>query len=306
MSVQWGRLLTAMITPYERGGNVDYAQAAALAQRLLANGSDGLVLWGTTAESPVLSADEKERIYTAVRERVGAKELLLVATGTNDTRKTIANTVRAAELGADGVMVVAPYYNKPSQKGLYEHYRAVATSTSLPILIYNIPSRTGVSIDAETVAKLAEFPNVAAIKESSGNVLQASYLRRVLPKEFLVYSGDDPLTLPMLSLGAHGVISVASHVASKSLRRMIDAFVAGDVVQALELHEKLLPLFEALFCDVNPVPVKIMLDAMGFSTGGCRLPLVDPDESIKAHIRQTLQTMPDKLVDEYFNMEVCR
>ena len=298
MTAQWGRLLTAMITPYDRSGNVDYDKAADLAQRLLASGSDGVVLAGTTGESPVLSSEEKERLFASVRDRVGSEGLVIAATGTNDTRKTVEFTARAARLGVDGAMVVVPYYNKPSQSGLYAHFRAVADASDLPIMVYNVPSRTGVSIAPPTMAQIAAIPSVVAVKEASGNVLQVSQLRRLLPEGILVYSGDDPLTLPLLSLGAHGVVSVASHVVGRALRAMIEAFVAQETDRALDLHEKLLPLFEAIFWESNPVPIKVMLDALGFATGGWRLPLVAPEEGVRARIHETLAAMDAGLLDE--------
>jgi 4-hydroxy-tetrahydrodipicolinate synthase len=287
-----------MITPYDRSGNVDYDKAAGLAQRLLANGSDGVVLAGTTGESPVLSSEEKERLFAAVRDRVGSEGLVIAATGTNDTRKTVEFTARAARVGVDGAMVVVPYYNKPSQSGLYAHFRAVADASDLPIMVYNVPSRTGVSIAPPTMAQIAAIPSVVAVKEASGNVLQVSQLRRLLPEGILVYSGDDPLTLPLLSLGAHGVVSVASHVVGRALRAMIEAFVAKETDRALDLHEKLLPLFEAIFWESNPVPIKVMLDALGFATGGWRLPLVAPEEGVRARIHETLAAMDAGLLDE--------
>lgn len=284
MTKQWGRLLTAMITPYDKVGNVDYNQVSDLATNLFQNGSDGLVLWGTTAESPVLSVEEKERIFHTVREKSEVNGSLIVATGTNDTKTTIANTIRAKELGADGVMVVVPYYNKPSQRGQYEHFRAVAESTDLPIMIYNIPGRTGINMDIETVVRLSDYSNIVAIKEASGDVLNVSALREAVPDDFLIYSGDDALTLPMLSLGAHGIVSVASHIAGRPINEMINAFVQGDSRKALQLHDILMPLFKTLFIDVNPVPAKVLLDELGFMTGGVRLPLVDSDEVTKAEI----------------------
>lgn len=276
----WGRLLTAMITPYDKDGNVDYGRSGRLAKHLLDNGSDGLVLWGTTAESPVLSTQEKENLFVAVKEEIENAGPLIVATGTNDTRQSVEQTINAQKLGADGVMVVVPYYNKPSQKGLYEHYKAVAESTDLPVMIYNIPGRSGTAIEVETTARLAELPNIVAIKESAGDVLKVTELRQTIANDFLIYSGDDALTLPMLSLGAHGIISVASHIASRPLKEMIEAFVAGDVQQAMERHEMLMPLFDALGFDVNPVPVKTMLDSLGFPTGGFRLPLTASEADV--------------------------
>ena len=297
MATPWGRLWTAMVTPYDGLGNVDYTVAASLARRLVANGSDGVVVAGTTGESPVLSLEERERLCAAVKEGVGSEGLVIAATGTNDTRKTVEWTVRAARLGMDGAMLVAPYYNKPPQSGIYQHYRAVAEATALPLMVYNVPSRTGVQITADTMARIAELPSVAAVKEASGDVLQVSRLRRLLPERVLIYSGDDPLTLPMLALGAHGVVSVASHVVGRSLHAMIDAFVVGDHERAIRLHEALLPLFEAVFWESNPLPIKVMLEALGIATGGWRLPLAAPAEETSRRLRQLISEMDSALMD---------
>lgn len=306
MNTNWGRLMTAMITPYDTNGNVDYEKAAHLANGLFKNGSDGLVLWGTTGESPVLSNNEKERLFNTIKEKSECSGPIILGTGTNETKKTIEMNTLASKLGADGVMVVAPYYNKPSQKGLYEHYREIAESTDLPIMIYNIPGRTGVTISTETVARLSEITNIVAIKEAAGDIMQVTALREVLPKDFLIYSGDDALTLPMLSVGAHGVISVASHILARPLQDMINSFIKGDVNQALETHERLMPIFNALFYDVNPVPVKVMLDYLGFSTGGLRLPLVESEDSTKEQILKPLKTFTkrNELVNTFLGVPV--
>ncbi len=303
MATPWGRLLTAMVTPYDGSGSVDYVAAAALARRLVANGSDGVVVAGTTGESPVLSFEEKEALYVAVKEALGSRGLVIAATGTNDTRRTVEWTARAARLGVDGAMLVAPYYNKPSQNGLVLHFRAVAEATDLPLMVYNVPSRTSVRIAPETMARIAEIGSVAAVKEASGDVLQVSRLRRLLPRHVLIYSGDDPLTLPMLALGAHGVVSVASHVVGRSLRAMIDELAAGNHLQALSLHEELLPLFEAVFWETNPLPVKVMLEAVGIATGGWRLPLAAPEEGTITRIRQLLSDMDPELLDARYAFE---
>lgn len=298
MTLNWGRLLTAMITPYTQEGEVDGNQAAKLAKILFENGTDSLVLWGTTGESPVLSWDEKLLIYEKVREENPGKPLI-VATGSNNTKDTIEMTKRASEIGADGAMVVVPYYNKPSQRGLYEHFKAIAESSDLPIMIYNIPGRTGITMDVETVAKLAELPTIKAIKESAGDVTKVTEFRKVTPDDFLIYSGDDILTLPMLANGAYGVVSVASHIVARPISEMIQLYVNGKVDEAREIHEKLTPLFSGLFWDSNPVPVKIMLDELGLSTGGVRLPLMTSDEQLKQKIIDCLamynHTLTNKL-----------
>mgnify|MGYP001360981696 CR=1 FL=1 len=303
MVKNWGRLLTAMITPYDAEGNVDYDQATTLAKVLLENGSDGLVLWGTTGESPVLTLEEKELLYKHIREAFPEKPLI-VATGSNNTKDTVEMTKRAGELGADGAMVVVPYYNKPSQQGLYEHFKAAAESTDIPIMIYNIPGRTGITMDVETVGKLAEIPNVKAIKESAGDVTKVTDFRKVTPDDFVIYSGDDILTLPMLANGAYGVVSVASHIAAKPLSEMIELFVSGNIQEALHLHEQLTPLFKGLFYDSNPVPVKLMLDDLGFQTGGVRLPLVKSDEVLAKKILHVLRQYDEDFLNRFSRSEV--
>ena len=284
MNVSWGRLLTAVITPYDKYGNVDYTAAADLSEYLIQNGSDGVVVAGTTGESPVLTETEKQRLCLSIKERLGDSGIVIAATGTNNTAKTVEATRWAHDNGLDGARVVVPYYNKPSQQGLYEHFQATAEASQLPIMIYNIPSRTGATLSVDTTARLAELPNVVALKAATGNVMEISHLRQTAARQLLLYSGDDPLTLPLLTLGAHRVVSVASHLAARQLRKMLDAFASHDVDAALAIHERLLPLFEALFVDVNPVPVKTMLDMVGRPTGGFRLPLVPPDALTREHI----------------------
>ncbi|WDL98548.1 4-hydroxy-tetrahydrodipicolinate synthase [Alicyclobacillus sp. ALC3] len=296
MDYPWGRLLTAMITPYDVAGNVDHERACRLAEHLIDHGCDGVVVAGTTGESPVLSSDEKEHLYVSIKERIGQRGLVIAATGSNHTKNTVDSTVRAAKLGLDGVMIVVPYYNKPSQEGLYQHFYSVAQSSDLPVMIYNIPSRTGASISPDTVARLAELPTIKAFKAATGDVLEISHIRR-LTKNLLLYSGDDPLTLPLLSVGAHGVVSVASHLASLSIKTMINLFVEHHPEQALELHDKLLALFEVLFIDGNPASVKVALEIMGFPTGGLRLPLVSPGPHARERIENVLASMDSRLLD---------
>ncbi|GAB6180716.1 4-hydroxy-tetrahydrodipicolinate synthase [Desulfotomaculum defluvii] len=272
----FGRVLTAMVTPFNPDSSVNYTQAKKLARYLVENGSDGLVVSGTTGESPTLTKDEKIELFKAVVEEVGGKAAVIAGTGSYDTTGSIALTKEAEKVGCDGVMLVAPYYNKPSQEGLYRHFRTLAESTSLPIILYNIPGRTGINVLPATVLRLAEdVPNIVAIKEAAGSIDQVSELRRILPEDFVIYSGDDSMTLPMLALGCQGIISVAAHVAGKKIQEMIDAFTSGNTTLAANLHKELYPLFKGLFITSNPVPVKAALILKGLAVGGVRLPLVE-------------------------------
>ncbi|MBC7107055.1 MAG: 4-hydroxy-tetrahydrodipicolinate synthase [Firmicutes bacterium] len=291
MVADFGRVITAMVTPFHKDGSVNYAQAKKLARHLVETGSDGLVVAGTTGESPTLSAEEKEALFRAVVEEVGGKAAVIAGTGTNSTAQSVALTQVAERAGVDGIMLVAPYYNKPSQEGLYQHFAAVARSTRLPVMLYNVPGRTGVNIQPGTVARLAEMENVVAIKEASGSLDQVTELRRLLPDQFAIYSGDDSLTLPMLALGARGVVSVASHVAGRRIQEMINAFSAGNVTLAAKIHAELFPLFKVLFITTNPVPVKAALNFLGLQVGGPRLPLVEATEGEKEKIRECLEQL---------------
>lgn len=220
-----GQVLTAMITPMKEDGTVDYNQAVRLAEILVNNGSDGLVLGGTTGESPTLSFDEKVQLFSEIVNELGGKTEVIAGTGSYDTAQSIALTKAAENTGVDGIMLVTPYYNKPSQEGLYKHFRTIAENSSLPIMLYNIPGRTQVNLMPETVARLAEIPNIVAIKEASGDLEQVSYLRTITNQDFLIYSGDDSLTLPILSVGGCGVVSVAAHLVGRRIKAMVDAFL---------------------------------------------------------------------------------
>jgi 4-hydroxy-tetrahydrodipicolinate synthase len=288
---EFGRLLTAMVTPFDSELGVDYDKAANLAEKLYKSGSDGLVVCGTTGESPTLTAEEKLRLIQVVVDAVGGKATVLAGTGSNNTAQSVELTEAVQRLGVDGIMLVAPYYNKPSQEGLYQHFSTIAQSSSLPVMIYNIPSRTGVNILPETMARLAEISNIVAIKESSGNLEQVAKLRRMLPKEFTIYSGDDSLTLPIMSVGGHGVVSVASHLVGRRIKDMIEAYVQGKVGVATQINGELLPLFNALFITTNPVPVKLALKLVGSPVGDVRLPLVVASDEETKKIRKTLEQM---------------
>lgn len=271
----FGRVLTAMVTPFDKNLNVDYDKAAALAERLVKSGSDGLVVAGTTGESPTLSKEEKLQLFKVVVNAVGGKASVIAGTGSYSTRDSIELTREAEKKGVDGLMLVAPYYNKPPQEGLYEHFKSIAENTMLPIIVYNVPGRTSVNILPDTVRRLAQVKNIVAIKEASGDLNQVSEIRMLTPGDFLIYSGDDSMTLPILSIGGTGVISVASHVAGQGIKAMMDAYFSGNVRRASELHLKLFPIFKGLFLTTNPIPVKAALRLAGFDAGSVRQPLVD-------------------------------
>ncbi|MBC2089333.1 4-hydroxy-tetrahydrodipicolinate synthase [Listeria welshimeri] len=272
-----GKVITAMVTPiHPEKDKVCKKRIHHLVNHLIANGSDGLVVAGTTGESPTLSHDEKIKLFRQVIETNAGRAKLIAGTGSNNTAETIAFTKEVAELGGiDAVLVVAPYYNKPNQDGLYAHFVAVAEASDLPVIIYNIPGRSVVNIEPETIIRLAKLPNIVGVKESSGNLDNISKIIAETPEDFLVYSGDDSLTLPILAVGGDGVISVASHVVGKEMQEMIQAFARGEVQKAASIHRSLLPIMNGLFAVPNPAPTKYLLNQQGISVGPVRLPLVD-------------------------------
>jgi len=288
---EFGRVLTAMVTPFNKNLEVNIDQARKLARHLVQSGSDGLVIAGTTGESPTLSKEEKIELFRAVVEEVGGKAAVVAGTGGNSTAESIAVTRAAQKVGVDAVMLVAPYYNKPPQEGLYRHFKAVAESAELPIILYNIPGRTAVNILPQTVARLARIENIVAIKEASGSLDQVSELRRSLPDNFAIYSGDDSITLPLLALGGKGVISVASHLVGLRIREMVNAFTAGNTTLATEIHLALFPLFKGLFVTTNPAPVKAALNLTGWQAGSPRLPLVEVTKAEKETIKSILEDL---------------
>lgn len=287
--VKFGRVLTAMVTPFTVEGDVDYQAASKLALRLVENGSDGLVIAGTTGESPTLSIDEKLRLFSTVVETVGGKATVIAGTGTNDTKKSIELTKEAEKTGVDGIMAVAPYYNKPPQEGLFQHFKAIAETTSLPVMIYNIPGRTGINIAPQTMARLAQVDNIVALKEAAGDLNQAAEMTRILPKDFLVYSGDDSLTLPIMSVGGVGIVSVAAHVVGRRIKAMVDDYVQGRIEEAAKTHRELLPLFKVLFITANPIMVKSALKLLGFEVGSLRLPLIEATSEQVEELKLVLQ-----------------
>ena len=284
----FGHLLTAMITPFTSTGEVDYEQTWRLAQFLVDNGSDGLVVTGTTGESPTLSSEEKVAIYRTVVEAVGKKALVIAGAGTYDTAESVGLTRRAAEVGCNGVMAVTPYYSRPPQAGLIEHFTAVADATDLPVLLYNIPGRTGRRIEIETLARLAEHPRIVAVKDAVGELTFTTKTRLATGEEFAIYSGDDINTLPMMAVGAVGIVSVAAHLAGKQIKVMVDAALKGDLATATRYHLALAPLAGALFLEPNPMPVKAAMNALWEPVGNPRSPLVPAADDTIQRIKEAL------------------
>lgn len=290
--MNFGRMLTAMVTPFDENLEVNYDMAAKLAEYLLEQGNDGIVVNGTTGESPTLNDDEKVQMFRTVKQTVGERAVVIAGTGSNDTHHSIELTQKAAECGVDGIMLVVPYYSKPSQEGLYQHFKTVAAATDLPIILYNIPGRCGTNLAPETVVRLAnDVPNIVAIKEASGNLDQIARLKTMCPADFAIYSGDDSLTLPILSIGGAGIISVVAHVAGKDLRKMVDAYFAGNVAEAQDINMKLYDIFKTMFITSNPVPVKYALNRIGINVGGVRLPLFEANDAEKAKIDASLSNL---------------
>ena len=286
-----GRLLTAMVTPFDGEGRVDHEQTRSLARALLDSGSDGLVVAGTTGEAPTLSHDEKLKLFAVVREAVGDRGAVLAGTSTNNTAASVELSREAEGTGVDGLLLTAPYYNKPTQEGLYRHFEAIAGATRLPCVLYNIPSRTGVNMTAETTVRLSRVPNIAGVKEASGDLVQIARIVEDAGEGFRVWSGDDAMTLPILAVGGYGVIAVVAHLVGGQMRRMIDDYLAGRTAEAAVVHRRLLPLMQILMTAAsNPAPVKYALNQIGFRVGVTRLPLVEPDEaaaeSITAEVRR--------------------
>lgn len=287
--IDFGRVMTAMVTPFKEDGNVNYAVAEQLAVYLAENGTDTLVVCGTTGESPTLSWDEEYELFQVILKAVAGKALVMAGTGSNSTKEAIAATEKAAKIGVHGSLQIVPYYNKPPQAGIYQHFKAIAQACpELPIILYNVPGRTGQNLQPETVARLAEVENIVGIKESSGNLDQASEIRRLTSSEFKLYSGDDSLTLPLLSVGGSGVVSVASHLVGTQLQKMIQAFTTGQIQVATQIHLKLFPLFKALFVTTNPIPVKAALKLQGWEVGSTRLPLHEEANEVSQKLNKIL------------------
>ena len=287
----YGEVLTAMVTPFNEDLSVNYGAVKRLARYLVENGSDGLVICGSTGESPVLTHEEKLAIIETVRDEVGGEACLIAGTGTNDTRASIELTEKVSKLGIDGLLLVGPYYNKPPQEGFYQHFKAIAKCTDLPVMIYNVPGRTGKNIEAETIARLAEIENIVAVKESSGDLNQISQIRRLTSPDFALYSGDDSMTLPVLSIGGVGVVSVASHIIGREIKEMITLFKAGKVAEAAKAHARLLPMFQGIFVTANPIPIKWLLNEIGMPVGPVRPPLIAATEKERNFLFELLRSL---------------
>lgn len=286
----FGLVITAMVTPFDKNGEVNYEVAEELANYLVENGSDGLVICGTTGESPTLSWSEEYKLFQVVKKVVGNRGKVIAGTGSNATKEGVEATEKASKLGLDGSLQVVPYYNKPPQEGLYQHFKEIAQkSPDLPIMLYNVPGRTGQNLLPETVAKLAEIENIVAIKEATGNLEQACQIRRLTPDSFAIYAGDDFMTLPLLTVGGIGVVSVASHLVGQQIQEMVKAFGTGKATVARDINLKLFPLFKALFCTTNPIPIKAALNLQGWKVGGLRPPLVELSTDLKQELESVLQ-----------------
>ena len=287
----FGRLLTAMVTPFNADGSINYEAGADFADWLLANGSDGLVVEGSTGEAATMDMDEKIKFMQTIVARVNGRAKIVAGAGTNCTASTIDLVKKMEACGVDGVLVVGPYYNKPTQEGYYQHFAAVAKATKLPIIVYNVPGRTGGNIAPETVARLAaDFSNIVAIKEAAGNVAQTAELYRVLPEDFSIYSGDDGLILPFLSVGASGLISVLANVNGNILQQLMQAYSEGRVKDAADLNKVMVPLAKAMFVESNPIPIKAAVTKVtGIEAGAPRLPLTPISAAAEAKLDAALK-----------------
>ena len=286
-----GRLLTAMVTPFDDRGEVDYAQACRLAQALLDSGSDGVVVSGTTGEAPTLTHEEKLRLFAEVKDAVDGRGVVIAGTGTYSTAESIELSKEAAQRGVDGLLLTVPYYNRPPQEGLYRHFEAIARSTSLPCILYNIPGRTGTNMTAETTLRLSRVPNIVGVKEASGNLDQIARIVDGGGEGFRGWSGNDGDTLLILAVGGYGVICVLSHLTGLQMKQLIESYLAGRVDEAAKIHRRLLTLNNALMTLAsNPIPIKYALNQIGFRAGPPRLPLLEPDEAtgekIMAEVRR--------------------
>lgn len=284
-----GKLMTAMITPFKDDMSVNYDMAGKLAVHLTQSGSESILVHGSTGESPTLTHEEEYELYRVVKKAVSGNCKIVAGTGSNSTATSIRSTIEAEKIGVDAAMIVVPYYNKPSQDGMFEHFKAVADNTKLPLIIYNIPGRTVVNMLPETVARIAKIKNYIGLKDAAGNIDQTSATVEACPKEFILWCGDDSLTLPMMSVGAVGVISVASHLVGPQIAKMIESYNSGNVKKAQEIHNMLLPIFKVLFITANPTPVKAALSIAGMPVGKPRLPLIEANSSEKEKIRKVMQ-----------------
>ena len=283
-----GRLITAMVTPFDEKGAVDYEQAKCLANALLDSGSDGLVITGTTGEGPTLSAEEKIRLYAEVKEAIGSRGAVIAGTTDNDTAKSIELSAEAESVGADALLLTVPAYNKPPQEGLYQHFKAIAESTSLPCVLYNVTSRTSLNMTDETTIRLSEIDNIVGVKEAGSDLNQITRIIDGAGDDFRIWSGNDDETFSIMATGGYGVVSVLSHLVGNQIKQMMGYLLEGDVEKAAAEHRRLLPLFKVMFIVSNPIPLKYSLNHVGFNVGPMRLPLVPPDDKSAEKILEVL------------------
>ncbi|WP_057763258.1 4-hydroxy-tetrahydrodipicolinate synthase [Cytobacillus praedii] len=288
--IHFGRVSTAMVTPFDRKGHIDFSKTTQLINHLIENGTESLVVAGTTGESPTLSKEEKLALFQHVVKVVDKRVPVVAGTGSNNTYASIELTKKAEQIGVDGIMAVAPYYNKPNQEGLYQHFKSISENTKLPVMVYNIPGRSAVNILPETVIRLSKLPNIVAVKEASGDLNAMAKIIAGTDEDFLLYSGDDALTIPVLAIGGYGIVSVASHVIGNEMQEMLQAFLNGDNKKAASIHRELLPIMEGLFAAPSPTPVKTALQLKGLNVGSVRLPLVPLTEQERTALVALFET----------------
>ncbi|WP_020059085.1 4-hydroxy-tetrahydrodipicolinate synthase [Bacillus sp. 123MFChir2] len=288
----FGTIATAMVTPFDKNGNIDFAKTTKLVNYLIDNGTTSIVVGGTTGESPTLTSEEKVALYHHVVSVVDKRVPVIAGTGSNNTHASVELTKKAEEVGVDAIMLVAPYYNKPSQEGMYQHFKTIAESTKLPIMLYNVPGRSIVQISVDTVVRLSQIPNIVAIKDAGGDVLTMTEIIEKTDDDFAVYSGDDGLTLPAMAIGAKGIVSVASHIIGNEMQDMITAFQTGDMKTAQKLHQLLVRVTNALFMAPSPTPVKTALQIVGLDVGSVRLPLLPLTEEERTQLLEVIQSIP--------------
>ncbi|WP_080846393.1 4-hydroxy-tetrahydrodipicolinate synthase [Cytobacillus gottheilii] len=286
--IQFGRVSTAMVTPFDNKGHVDFLKTTQLVNHLIDHGTDSLVIAGTTGESPTLTKEEKLALFQHVVKVVDKRVPVIAGTGSNNTYDSIDLTKKAEKIGVDAVMIVAPYYNKPNQEGLYQHFKAVAESTALPVMVYNIPGRSVVNMTPETIIRLSKIPNITAVKEASGNLNAMTEIIGGTSEDFSLYSGDDGITLPVLAIGGAGVVSVASHIIGDEMQEMVHAFLNNENEKAAKIHQKLLPIMEGLFAAPSPAPVKTALQMRGLDVGSVRLPMVPLTQEERATLAELI------------------
>lgn len=289
MNNNWGRIITAMVTPMDKNGNVNYNKALEMAKYLIKEGNTALVINGTTGESPTVTQDEKLKLLSIIKNSVDVP--VIAGIGTNSTATTIENALAAEKIGVDGLLAVVPYYNKPNQDSLYEHFKMLAKAVELPIMMYNVPGRTGVNMTAKTTAALSKIPNIAALKEASGDLNQLAAVVRDAEEGFLVYTGEDAQILPTLAVGGYGVVSVTAHVVCSDIKNMIESYLSGNIVEASKIHRKLIRITEVMFMTANPIPVKAALNLLGMDVGITRMPLAAPSQEVIAALEDSMSEL---------------